>query len=332
MKRKITVVIPFYNSAKYIEDAIKIPLLDKRVDEIIINDDKSDNFEFNSLLNKIKKLKKIKKISFDLKICNLNNKLSKLNMPDSLMTQIDISLQIKKIKIFRNKKNMGAFSNKFLAVAKSKNKWVYLLDADNYLIENSISAIFNIKKWDRKICYCPNVQIRNVQGRWDHWNHRKFNYMNLNLKKIQDLFNLEDKYIKKFDIGLGINGFLNNGNFFINKNTYLKTLSNPIKKNVSPGASDVIAFSYYWLLSKYSFKIIPELYYFHRLRTDSYWNINTKLSNIEKLNRKIDILKNKFKNRLKKIFKKKVTNIDNSTYYHNAAVYYEGLIRNAKNN
>jgi glycosyltransferase involved in cell wall biosynthesis len=332
MMKKITVAIPFYNSAKYIEDAIKIPLIDKRVDEIIIHDDRSDTFEFNSLLNKIKKLRKIKKISFDLRIHNLDGNISKLEIPNFLTTQIGIASQIKKIKIYRNKKNLGAFANKFLAVAKSKNKWVYLLDADNYLIENSISAIFNIKKWDRKICYCPNVQIRNVQGRWDHWNHRKFNYMNLNLKKIQELFNLEELYIEKFNIGLGINGFLNNGNFFINKENYIKTLSTPIKQNISTGAADVIAFSYYWLLSKYSFKIIPELYYFHRQRIDSYWHINNKLSNIAKLNRKIDILKRKFKNTLKKIFKKKITNIDNSTYYHNTAVYYEGLIRNAKNN
>jgi len=332
MMKKITVAIPFYNSARYIEDAIKIPLIDKRVDEIVINDDRSDNYEFKVLLNKIKKLKKKKKISFDLKINSFNDKVSKLDVPNALLTQVDISSQIKKIKIFRNKNNVGAFVNKYLAISKSKNKWVYLLDSDNYLIENSITAIFNIKKWDRKICYCPNIQIRGGQDRWDHWNHRKFNYMNLNLKKIKDLFNLEEKYIEKYNTGLGINGFLNNGNFFINKENYLKTLSNPIKENKNPGAADVIAFSYYWLLSKYSFRIIPELYYFHRLRIDSYWNNDTKLSNIEKLYRKIDILKIKFKNTLKKILKKKITNIDNSTYYHNAAVYYEGLIRNAKNN
>jgi glycosyltransferase involved in cell wall biosynthesis len=330
--KKISVAIPFYNSVKYIEDAIKIPLIDKRVDEIIINDDRSDNSEFNSLLNKIKKLRKIKKISFDLKIHNLNGNISKQEIPNSLMTLRDISpAQIGKIKIFRNKKNIGSLANKLLTVSKSKNKWVYLLDSDNYLIDNSISAIFNVKKWDKKVCYCPNIQLSNTYGRWDNWNHRMFNYINLDLKKIQDLFNLEDEYIQKFNQGLGINGFLNNGNFFINKDNLLKALRDPIRENLHVGAACSIAISYYWLISKYSFKIIPELVYFHRQRTDSLWHLENKLSNIKKLNRKIDIFKRRFKNIFKNVFKKKIINIDNSTIYHNASVYYEALIRNAKN-
>jgi len=86
-------------------------------------------------------------------------------------------------------------------------------------------------------------------------------------------------------------------------------------------------------MSEYSFKVIPELYYFHRLRNDSYWHNDNKLSNIEKLNRKIDILKIKLKEILKKFLKKNNTYTDVATYhYHSAAVYYEGLIRNARNN
>ena len=56
-----------------------------------------------------------------------------------------------KIKIYRNEHNLGAFKNKYLAVSKSTNEWVYLLDSDNYFFENSLDAIKNISpQRDRK--------------------------------------------------------------------------------------------------------------------------------------------------------------------------------------
>ena len=54
---KITVAIPFYNSLQYFEDAIRIPLLDDRVDEILVCDDCSSEEQYNGLLEKVESLK-----------------------------------------------------------------------------------------------------------------------------------------------------------------------------------------------------------------------------------------------------------------------------------
>ena len=48
--KNITVAIPFYNSFDYIEDAIRIPLFDDRVDEILICDDRSSDDQYYALL------------------------------------------------------------------------------------------------------------------------------------------------------------------------------------------------------------------------------------------------------------------------------------------
>ena len=49
-----------------------------------------------------------------------------------------------KIKVYRNDVNLGAFKNKYLAVSKSTNEWVYLLDSDNYFFDNSLDVVKNI--------------------------------------------------------------------------------------------------------------------------------------------------------------------------------------------
>jgi glycosyltransferase involved in cell wall biosynthesis len=64
--KKISVAIPFYNASKFIEDAIRIPLFDDRVDEIIINDDCSTEEEFKNLLKIIDNLKNNNTISYDI--------------------------------------------------------------------------------------------------------------------------------------------------------------------------------------------------------------------------------------------------------------------------
>jgi glycosyltransferase involved in cell wall biosynthesis len=274
MTQKITVSIPFYNSSKYIEDAIRLPLFDSRVDEIIISDDYSSDEEYSSLLNIIQELLNGRELSFDPNY-NLISERNHHSKPSIMfMTGNNVSEEAKKIKIIRNKSNLGGFSNKYVSVKESKNEWVYLLDSDNFLIETSISALYTIDEWDEKVCYCPSVPIMERKDnwrQWDDWNHRRFGYQPIDLKRIKELFEIDNVYQKKYNCGLGTNGFLNTGNFFVNKNQYINTVESAIQKNIEPHAADVIAFSYYWLISGNYFQIIPELYYYHRIRNDSFW-------------------------------------------------------------
>ena len=327
--KKISVVITFYNTFNYLEDAIRLPLLDKRVKEIIILDDCSTLTEYNLLNERIKQLLTGRKISFDINYSFLNKE--KFNYKAGLfyMTKRDASKEGKKISIYRNKKNLGAFKSKYYAIQKAKCNWVYLLDGDNFLIDSSLNAIFNLKNWNKKTCYCPNVLITNkFQDTWDQWNFRRFQNYTLNLKKIQQLYKLDDFLENKFKCGIGLNGLLNIGNFFINRKQYLESLKKIIKKNIQPESADVIAFMYYWLIKNNNLKIVPDLYYFHRQRNGSYWHKTNKIGLIKKI-------KFKFEKIFKHINKEKYFNIVGSTPKYdnfNKTVYYEALIRNAQNN
>jgi len=271
----ITVSIPFFNSIEYFEDAIRIPLFDDRVDEILVVDDRSTEEQYQKLIENVDSLLNGKEISFDPNSSLIVEQNSHCLDSIMLMTSVDVSEQAKKIKILRNEKNLGGFANKYKAVKSAKNNWVYLLDSDNFLVECSIPSLYSLEKWDPNNCYCPSVIImeRKNQGwrAWDDWNHRKFGYDPIDLKQIKNLFKLDRELHNKNGCGLGTNGFLNTGNFFVNKEKYVEYLKNPIESNIEPYAADVIAFSYYWLTSGGKFQILPSLYYYHRLRGDSFW-------------------------------------------------------------
>jgi hypothetical protein len=323
--KKITVAITFYNSFKYLEDAIRIPLFDNRVSEIIILDDCSNVKQFNFLKNKIKSLKNGEKISNDIHYNFIDTKYFSYKSNIEYLTMKSVKNLAKKISIYRNNKNLGSFISKYLAVKKSNNDWVYLLDGDNFLIDSSISAIFNLKKWNKKICYLPSTLITNINKKntnWDHWNFRRFCNQKINLKEMQRLFLLEDSLIIKNKAGIGLNGLLNNGNFFINKNEYLNCLKKPLKEKINPEAADAAAFIYYWLINKKEIKVVPELYYFHRIRNDSLWQIKNKNSYYERL-------KNKILKSIKPIKDEIIGSTSKLTPF-NKAIYYEAMIRNAK--
>lgn len=323
--KKITVAITFYNSFKYLEDAIRIPLFDNRVSEIIILDDCSNIEQFNLLKIKIKSLINGEKISNDVNYNFIDTKYYSYKYNIEYLTMKSVSELAKKISIHRNNKNLGPFISKYLAVKKSNNDWVYLLDGDNFLIDSSIGAIFNLKKWNKNICYLPSTLITNMNKKnthWDHWNFRRFCNQKINLKEIQRLFELEDSLIIKNNAGIGLNGLLNNGNFFINKKEYLNCLKKPLKEKIDPEAADAAAFMYYWLINKKEIKVVPELYYFHTIRADSLWQIKNKNSYYERLKNKI----------LKSIkpMKNEIIGSTSKLTPFNKAIYYEAMIRNAK--
>lgn len=273
--KNITVAIPFYNSSTYIEDTIRIPLLDDRVDEILICDDFSSEEEYNSLLDKINSIKNGHGISFDVNISLMNEMHGSCSEVVAELTKLNLSKQAQKIEVIRNEVNIGGFRNKYHVVSQAKNEWVYLLDSDNFFIECSIPALYNLSEWDERVCYCPSVPImqrKDSWRAWDDWNHRRFGYKPFDLKGVQEFFKVEEQYSKVMGCGLGVNGFLNTGNFFANRDRYVNSLKDAFEDfSVEPHAADGIAFSYYWLINSGMFQVVPDLYYFHRINENSFW-------------------------------------------------------------
>ena len=111
MYRNFTIVIPTYNSSKYLEELLSSALYLKHLNELIIVDDNSKDVEFKQLLNIIEK-----------------HKYQKLN-----------------IKITRNEVNLGGFRNKRKGVSLSSNEVIYQVDSDNVLSKKTINFLNNIK-------------------------------------------------------------------------------------------------------------------------------------------------------------------------------------------
>lgn len=118
MNRKISIVIPHYNNAKFMVETLNSDIInDERINEIIICDDKSKDI-----------------LQLEQLIANLN---------------------CEKIKLLKNEQNLGCYHNKLNTVSKCTNEWTILLDSDNIIDTKYIDTLFNIDEWNINTIYAP---------------------------------------------------------------------------------------------------------------------------------------------------------------------------------
>lgn len=228
--KNISLAIPFYNTSRYFLDCIKYSIHNELVSEIVVNDDNSSDQEWN----------------------NLN--------------QIVGALNSNKIKLFRNKVNLGAFRNKYQTVSKCSNNWIYLLDSDNSPFDESYSIIKDIDDTDTSICFSPeklfcksdiDINFRTIA-------EYSFGYDIIGTEESQESIS---KNVKWFD------WFINTGNYIFCRETYLNVLKEPYEDFSTPLLdADTAATFYFWLKNNGRFKIVNNLRHYHRLRDDSYWH------------------------------------------------------------
>jgi len=218
----ITVAIPYYNSEKYLEQALEIPLSSDFVSEIIIHDDYSHN-------------------------------------------KIEYTHQ--KIKVYRNETNVGAFKNKYLAVSKSTNEWVYLLDSDNYFFDNSLEVVKNINTQRGKY-YSPS-QLHLVDDGLDPKLDGKI--IKYDFGSVDSIDANNAKELLKSEFWEEFCWLINTGNFFVHRDDYIESMKNVYEDlNYPYFEADAIVFCYNWLKKGNSIEIIQNLWYNHRLRGNSY--------------------------------------------------------------
>jgi len=119
----ISLCIPTHNSSSFIIHSFEQVLQNEHINEIIINDDASEDFEL------------------------LENNIRSLNS--------------NKIKIFRNDINLKAYKNKMQTISYAKNDWVILLDSDNIINNDYVNTIVCLQNWDENIIYCPEKGLSN---------------------------------------------------------------------------------------------------------------------------------------------------------------------------
>lgn len=234
----ITLAIPFYNTSQYFLEAVEYALSNDFVSEIVVNDDCSNEEEWN----------------------NLNAIVNTLNNP--------------KIKLFRNEANLGGFRNKYIAVQNSTCEWVYLLDSDNHPTEKTLDLIKNIEDPDPDFCYIPQtLLLYNKSEEYTNQVTYNFKYEKIGIDEAQDALL---KKTKMFD------WFLNTGNFIFNRDKYLERLKGGYLNLEEPVYACSIAFSYHWMSNGGFYKVVTGMEYYHRLRSDSYWNSCGSNSNVSR--------------------------------------------------
>ena len=229
--KEISLGIPFYNTSRYFIDCIRYSLENDFVSEIVVNDDFSEEQEWN----------------------NLNEIVKEFNNS--------------KIKLYRNKSNLGSFRNKYLTVKNCTNSWVYLLDSDNYPFENSYELIKNIPDQDSLICYCPqHLYCKNDNSiDYEVISNYNFKYDLIGIEETKDMIFKKTKW---FD------WFFNTGNYIVNRLTYIDALNNIYENKSVPLLDADTAASFYFLLKNgVQYKIVKNLSHHHRLRSDSTWNV-----------------------------------------------------------
>lgn len=188
------------------------------------------------------------------------------------LNKIIKSLNSKKIRVYRNKENLKAFRNKFNAVKNCDNEWVYLLDSDNHMLSSSLGIIKKINLNDPKIIYSPqNLFFNSDSSKKDaSIVSYKFSSEIIGIKETIDIIE------QKIKEGMW---FLNTGNYILNKENYLNTLTPIIECDENKFLEACSIASHYYLIKMGTkFKIVEDLGHFHRIRKDSAWNVNGKKS------------------------------------------------------
>lgn len=269
--RKISVAIPCYNSADYLIDALRVPLLDDRIDEIVLLDDGSGPDQLKlaegvlsgpTLMGDLRPQPKRHEARF-----------ASHDLP---------SLVSKKVKAHALGENVGAYTAKALAVGLCKNEWVFLLDSDNYLLHSSIDSLFSYE-WDPKSCYYSSYQIRVKQdGRSFYDSHLGYHgWVHLgnapiDMRRFGEIVEAFDSMGEDFGCG-GLGSFLNQGNFFVNKDMYTSVIDSVLLA-CDPKGFDAGSAMISWLMKGNNITLVPGLIYIHRMRDDSLYTTTGEYS------------------------------------------------------
>lgn len=225
--RRISVAITTHNRSQYVNKAIRTIYRDPRIREIVISDDHSDSDDYKQL-------------------CSMLNQYTS------------------KVKIYRNKRNYGAFKNKYLALSKCTSEWAVLLDSDNVLPRLYIDKLYTISTWDPDFIYCPDFAKPN-------FNFSLFSGLILDKCSVAE-------FLTKTELQTAVRTLLNTGNYFVPVANYTR-LVEPFK-NLSVYAADVITMVYIWMQNGKKIQVLDGLEYKHTVHPESHFLRNNRDSKL----------------------------------------------------
>lgn len=159
-----------------------------------------------------------------------------------------------KIKLFRNEANQDCYLNKKLAVERSTNEWVALLDSDNRFSKDYINRIESlyVAGLNDKTVYQPEFAM--PEFNFTHWSG----------------LNITRSNVAQYMSNPTFSTMLNAANYFVNRAEYLRVFY----YGVDPVTSDSIFQNYNWLRAGNSIYVVPGLSYEHRIHESSHYRNN----------------------------------------------------------
>ena len=185
--------------------------------------------------------------------------------PDVVQSLLAQTSHISKVRLVQNQENYGLFYNKLRTVQNCNNNWVVLCDSDNFMGKDYIETLQREIPWDEKTVYCPDAAGPLKYTAIGGFTMASLPEMVTTLQKITEV--------------LGPEKFLNTGNYFFNRRTYITVCEQFHTLGLDPKklwAAEVMALNYAWVALGNKIKCVQGLSYFHNTtNADSAWRTIT---------------------------------------------------------
>ena len=175
------------------------------------------------------------------------------------LEQILTTLNNPKIKLYKNETNMGCYHNKLETVSKCSNQWTLLLDSDNIISKEFIDRLYEIPEWNSHTIYAPSVAETFPIEPSDLLNYRAFTNTHIT----------PDVYINNALTNLNFICLINNCNYFLPTQEYIRCMSQYIYNRVTIDSLDSNVLFTDWLYNNNSVYIVDNLKYKHRVHSNS---------------------------------------------------------------
>ena len=154
----------------------------------------------------------------------------------------DLTNGMDKVKLFRNRKNLGCYKNKREAIAQAQNEFVIIFDSDNIMTKEYIDKVYE-REWDENIIFAPDYIV-------------SFNYRNFSDRDITK------NTVRKMTHEAGFDCLINTMNYFVHRDNYLAVWDGSIE----PWTADTLYQNFRWIESGRTIHVLKGLEYDHRIK------------------------------------------------------------------
>ena len=189
----LSIAIPTFNSSKYLLELLNQVKKINKVNEIVIQDDASDENDYHQIIEIVENFKRSNNIEIELN---------------------------------RNEFNLGGFKNKYLTVENCKNDIVYQIDSDNIISNSTIKYLNkkNFNKLNKNHLYVPGY-IYVFKNNYQFTKLKKSSHTKLTDNKLEINFeDIKENIQKNIITPKTIDWVLQIGNWLFNKSSYLEKL------------------------------------------------------------------------------------------------------------